>query len=443
MTNINLTQKQIFWFWVPLAATWLMLAVEQPSLTAVVSRLPEATNNLAAFGLAYSFSLLVGSPVIMLMTTANALANHQQSYGRLLHFAHILIFCFTALHLLLALTPMYAYMLREWVGTPVEIIETSRVTFLLMSPWAAGVGYRRFWQGIMIRYGRTQRVTLVLLVRLATSMILLLLGLAWGRWAGAYVAAFAFSVGVCAGALSAWLLALPIIRHEMPEMSAGEEALEWKPLISFYIPLALTSLINIVGRPILAFGLSRAPMPLESLAIWPVMMGLLFVARCMGVAYQQVVVALLKDAQSYAMLRTFASKLAISLSGLFFLLALTPAVRVWYRDISGLSPDLTQLAILPTIIMAILPGLVTFISLYRGVLVHKQQTTSITIAVALNMSTLLILMTIFPYIANIAGAVLAAGALTASMLVECLFLWSQSRLTVAKIDMVAAVALAD
>ena len=34
----NLTQRQIFWFWVPLAAMWLMMAIEQPSLTAVISR---------------------------------------------------------------------------------------------------------------------------------------------------------------------------------------------------------------------------------------------------------------------------------------------------------------------------------------------------------------------------------------------------------------------
>ena len=49
----NLTLRQIFWFWLPLAAMWLMIAIEQPSLTAVISRLREPTENLAAFGLMF------------------------------------------------------------------------------------------------------------------------------------------------------------------------------------------------------------------------------------------------------------------------------------------------------------------------------------------------------------------------------------------------------
>ncbi|MGB0387044.1 MAG: hypothetical protein ACPGWR_19690 [Ardenticatenaceae bacterium] len=438
----NLTQKQIFWFWLPLAAMWLMMAVEQPSLTAMVSRLPEATKNLAAFGMTFSFALLVESPVIMLLTACTALTTHQQAYRRLLHFTHILTFTFTALHVLLAVTPLYPYILREWVGAPVEIIETSHMAFLLMTPWTPGIAYRRFWQGVMIRYGHPQRVTLVVVARLIATITVLLVGFGLGRWAGAYVAAVALSVGVSVAAVAAWLFALPTIRQEIPEMSTQDDALEWKPLITFYIPLALTSLISIASQPILAFGLSRAPMPLESLAIWPVMMGLLFIGRSMALACQEVVVALLKDAQSYAMLRTFVWRLAISTSAFFVLLALTPGVTFWYRYISGLTPELAQLAILPTIIMAIIPGINAFISWYRGVLVHNQHTTPISIAVALNMGTLLILMSIFPYVANVAGAVLAAAALTASLVVESLFLWWQSRLSVAKTEL-AEVALGD
>ena len=146
-----------------------------------------------------------------------------------------------------------------------------------MTPWTPAIAYRRFWQGVMIRYGHPQRVTLVIVARLITTITVLVIGLAVGRWPGAYVGAVALSLGVTIAAFAAWLLALPTIRHEIQEMSADDEALEWQRLIIFYIPLALTSLITMASQPILAFGLSRAPMPLESLAIWPVMMGLLFI----------------------------------------------------------------------------------------------------------------------------------------------------------------------
>jgi len=43
MQNINreLTLKKIFLFWVPLGATWLMMSVEGPFLSALIARLNE------------------------------------------------------------------------------------------------------------------------------------------------------------------------------------------------------------------------------------------------------------------------------------------------------------------------------------------------------------------------------------------------------------------
>lgn len=289
------------------------------------------------------------------------------------------------------------------------------------------IAYRRFWQGVMIKYGHTQRVTLVIVARLITTITVLLLGLAIGRWPGAYMGAVALSAGVTVAAIAAWWLALPTIRDEIPEMTEEDEPLEWNDLIGFYTPLALTSLISIAGQPILAFGLSRAPMPLESLAIWPVMMGLLFIGRSFPMAYQEVVVALLKDAQSYMALRRFVWQLATGITLLFALLAFTRGAPFWYRYISGITSELTQLALLPTIIMSVIPGINAFISWHRGILVHTKNTLPVSVAVAINMLVLLILMTIFPYFANVSGAVLAASALTLSLLVEWFFLWSQSR----------------
>ncbi len=427
MTKTILTQRYIFWFWLPLAAMWLMMAVEQPSLTAVISRLPEATNNLAAFGLMFSFALLVESPVIMLLTASTALTNHEQSYKRLLNFTHLLGFAFTGVHVLLAVTPSFAYILREWVGAPVEVIETSHFAFLLMTPWTLAIAYRRFWQGVMIKYGHTQRVTLVIVARLITTITVLVVGLVIGSWPGAYVGAVALSLGVTVAAFMAWWLALPTIREEIPELKEEDEVLEWGDLIRFYIPLALTSLISIASQPILAFGLSRAPKPLESLAIWPVMMGLLFIGRSGPIAHQEVVVALLKDKQSYIALHRFVWLLAAGITLLFALLTFTPGIRFWYRYISGITPELTELGILPIMIMSIIPGINAFISWHRGILVHIKNTLPVSIAVAINMFTLFVCMTIFPYFASVPGAVLAASALTLSLLVEWFFLWWQSR----------------
>ena len=54
----NLSLNRVFLFWVPLAAMWLIMAAEQPSITAIVSRLPDAKINLAASGLTFSWALV-------------------------------------------------------------------------------------------------------------------------------------------------------------------------------------------------------------------------------------------------------------------------------------------------------------------------------------------------------------------------------------------------
>ncbi|MFI5142626.1 MAG: hypothetical protein ACHQHM_01210, partial [Thermoanaerobaculales bacterium] len=68
-----LTQRRIFAFWAPLAATWLMMAVEGPFLGAVIARLAEPKYNLAAWGVAFSFAMLVEAPIIMMLSAATAL----------------------------------------------------------------------------------------------------------------------------------------------------------------------------------------------------------------------------------------------------------------------------------------------------------------------------------------------------------------------------------
>jgi hypothetical protein len=419
----NLSLNRVFWFWVPLAVMWLIMAAEQPAITAIVSRLPDAKLNLAAFGLTFSWALIVESPVIMLLTGGTALTGHRQSYNRLLQFTHILAWGFGAIHLLLCLTPAYAFILREWVGAPIEVIEPSRQAFLAMFLWTPMIAYRRMWEGTMIRYGHPGKVTQVIVVRLASTVLVLLAGLWLQQWSGAVVGGIALSVGVTIGAAVAYWLARPILQNEIPDTTEHDELLTWQRLYTFYFPLALSTLITMVGMPIVSLGLSRAPQPLESLAIWPVVMSVVFIGRSMGIAFQEVGVAMLRSEQAYPVLRRFAWGLAFGAGGLFLLFGVTPAAEWWYGNISGLSPDLVALAILPTVLLVPVPLLNALISWQRALLIHRKQTKWITGAVLLNMATLMLLVLGLPYVVNVSGAISAAIAFSASLIAEWIYLW--------------------
>ena len=76
---IQLTYKKIFYFWLPLAATWLMMSVEGPYLAALIARSPEPKFNLAAYGVAYSLALIIEAPIIMIMSASVALVKNKDS----------------------------------------------------------------------------------------------------------------------------------------------------------------------------------------------------------------------------------------------------------------------------------------------------------------------------------------------------------------------------
>ncbi len=79
MPTPELTYKRILTFWLPLAGTWFMMAVEGPFLAAVIARLPGPTENLAAFGVAFVVAIFTESPVIMMMAASTALVEDHQT----------------------------------------------------------------------------------------------------------------------------------------------------------------------------------------------------------------------------------------------------------------------------------------------------------------------------------------------------------------------------
>lgn len=431
-----LDRRRIFWFWLPLAAMWLMMAIEQPIVAAVTARLPDPEINLAAFGITFALALFVEGPVVMLLTAATALPKDRQSYRRLLHFTHIMAGLFTGLHLLIAGTPLYNLIVEGLIGAPSEVIEMSRHGFLILTPWSAAIAYRRLWQGVLIRFNRTKVVPLTIGARLLCTTTVLVLGLYLGRYTGVYVGATALSIGVVAAAIVAYLFARPTISTYLSSDSFDGEELSWSALLTFYLPLALTSLIVLANQPIFTTALARAPRPLLSLAVWPVLMSLLFLGRSIALSYQEATVALLSDRRSYEQLQNFARMVAAALTGLFFLLAITPLSTFWYARVSGLSSELVSTAILPTLLIALVPGISLLISWQRGVLVHAKETHHISRSVMLSLLILVLGLAGGITFLPLPGAVTAAGALTISILAEWGYLTYRARLAARKMALI-------
>jgi len=137
-----LSQKEIFWFWLPLAASWALMTLEGPTIQATISRLPEAKIMLAAAGIVLSMEVTFESPIIMLLATSTALAKTPQAFRILSRFVLILNILLTIIAGSVAfVTPIYNWLIPGVMGIPAPIAEAAQPAMQIMTLWSAAIGY--------------------------------------------------------------------------------------------------------------------------------------------------------------------------------------------------------------------------------------------------------------------------------------------------------------
>ena len=404
------------------------MSAELPALSAVVARLADPKIHLAAYGgIVFPLALIVESPIIMLLAASTALSKDWASYVKIRRFMMYSGAALTALHLLIALTPLYYVVARSLLGAPQEIIEPGRIGLIIMTPWTWSIAYRRFHQGVLIRSGRSRAVSVGTVVRLGTNGVVLLIGYLLGNVPGIIVAASAVATGVVCEAAFVGIVVRPVLRAELQEAAPVVPALAWREFFSFYIPLVLTSLLTLLYNPIGSAALGRMPRSLESLAVWPVVSGLVFIFRSLGIAYNEVVVALLDEPGSSANLRRFATWLSVISTVTLLLVAVTPLSGLWFEQVTALDPDLAEIArtgfwlVLPLPVMSVLQ------SWYQGAILTGKRTRGITESVVIFLVASGVTLIAGVAWGRMTGLYIGLAGLTVATLMQTAWLWVRSR----------------
>jgi Na+-driven multidrug efflux pump len=418
----NLTYRRIFLFWGPLALTWLMMALEQPILIAFIARLSEAKLNLAAFGIAGSFAMIIEAPVIMLMSASTALVTGRYSYKKLRRFTDILNIGVTGIQLIVLIPPVFRFIVISLMGVPEEVARLAHIALLIFLPWAASIGYRRFYQGILIRNNLTRRVTYGTLVRLSVIVTVGLILYSAGV-KGAYVGAGAMSLAVFTEAIATRIMASGALKRLLEKEDTENVNLGLRKISKFYYPLALTSLLSLGVHPFVTFFLGRSYMAVESLAVLPVVGSLVFIFRSLGLSYQEVNIALIGNhRQNYRVLRNFAVYMGVAVTLLISILAFSPLADLWFINISGLSQELADMSYLPLKIMILLPAFTVLLNYQRSLLLINRTTGPISAATAVELVSIIVILLVCVVFLNMTGVVAAAIAFTVGKGISTLYL---------------------
>ena len=404
------------------------MSAEPSALAAVVARLPNPSIHLAAYGsVAFPLIGIIQAPVLTLLSLSTAMSKDWASFvkGRRLMF-YIGGFL-TLLYVLVIFTPLYRWLVQVVISAPPEVLEPARVAMIIGLPWTFAVAYRRFHQGVMIRFEHSRVVTVGTLLRFTADAAVLILALVMWNIPGASVASLMMVAGVVTEAIYVGLRVRPILSGELRVAPAVKPAVGLWEMLVFFIPLGMTPLLNQLIRPIGAAALSRLPHPLETLAIWPVISSFSFLIVTPGSAFNEVVIAMLDRPHARENLRRFMFILMAVQFCVFVLVAFSPLSYWWFLRVSGLSPELAHLASRAFILL--LPGslLSPLNSWFSGLIIHSRRSRSITEAMGIYLGVYTAALWTGWLLVPVSGIYIAVASSMLASISQNAFLWYRSR----------------
>ncbi len=340
-------------------------------------------------------------------------------------FVTVLNIAITGLMVLMLLPPVYDLIIKDLIGLPDKVAALTHTALIILLPWPMSIGFRRFYQGVLITKGLTRRITYGTLVRLSamavTASVLFSLDTV-----GAYTGAAALSMGVVSELIAVRLMTRKSIA-ELKEIGTVQDEnrqnLNYRFIVRFYYPLALMTILGLGVHPMVTFFMGKSRFPIESLAVLPVVNALIFLFRSVGLSYQEAIIAMLRrDSANLYKLRKFAFGMGAFLVLGLILVAYSPLSRIWFHNVSGLSLHLTDFALLPVKILAIMPGMAVLVTFQWGVLVYGGKTSPISIATIIEVATIILTLMVLINLSDLPGIIAAAVAFLVGTIMGNLYL---------------------
>ena len=242
---------------------------------------------------------------------------------------------------------------------------------------------------------------------------------------GAHVGAAALSAGVLAEAMASRYMVRKIV-HQLQLSRAdayNEKPLTYKGIIRFYAPLASSSMLSLGIRPLVTFFMGRSRHPIESLAVLPVIHGLIGIFFTFGWSFQDVCIALMGDKfKNFDKLKNFALVLGLFATGALSLIAFTPLSTIWFHHVSGLTLELTNFSSTSTRIIFILPLLNVGVCFLQACLVAAKYTKAIIKSTGIEVAVIIIFLSIGIIYFNMVGVIAAVMALLIGRLFSNVYL---------------------
>jgi progressive ankylosis protein len=368
--------RQLIQLWqqfVPLSLSDVTMALGDPLTTTTLAHLADSRTNIAAVGVAKAIAIFCESPIIMLLHASNALAPTQASRRALWQFALLASGAMSLLLALISLPPVFAVVGEGWLGVTASLSQTVRSVLMITILWPLAIGWRRYFQGLLIHSGQSNAVAQAGIIRLLVVGGILSGGFTL-QLAGATVAAMSLVLGVIAEAIAVTYLAKKLGATRAPEVISTPElpkdlAGVWK----FYAPLGGTMILVWGARAALVGIVARANDGVIALAAWPAAWGLVLVIANSTRMVQQIIIRNRKVMPD-RLLITFAVTVGLVCSLVLLVVSGTSISEQAISWFIGSDQELILRVRPVLLICAVMPLLVSLQNAVQGFLVSEGRT---------------------------------------------------------------------
>lgn len=406
---------------IPLSLTDMAMALGEPVRNYAVASLPNGGLNLAAFGIAKSLANFFEAPIIMVLHASNALAKDGESSKRFLRFTLVLSLLLSGLFLCLSMPSIFEFIATKIFDLSFEVSETTRqiIYFIFMFPFI--IGWRRYFQGLLIQQKKNKVIAHAALVRLFFVVAIPLLGMQLS-WSG-----LSCAIGSLMGGLfieSLYITYYCLKFHSFDEAQTHrEESLPktYGEISHYYFPLGYSMIVIWGTRALLIFLLSFAIDSKTALSLWPIVWGIVLVISNGTRMIQQVYISS-KDDFSVAAIKQFCLSVAMAFTSLLLFLVLTP----WGNSIIALSMgglvEYKSLIITCLAYFLFFPGLTALQNILQAELIIQNKTKAVGMAAI--PSNMLLVVVAYTFIQmGYSGMTALAISLNVGLLCEIFFLW--------------------
>lgn len=354
-------------FW-PLTLTGLAMVLARQFQHGTLGRFDSPTEELATFAYAWSTFHLFNAAVIFVPQMTNALARSPRARRQCLNFTLSVAAVLTIPILVMAFTPVGRWVLPRVF--PIDAAATESIVMYLrfFSPLILVHALRQHFTGLLVQSRRTGLVTILQVYSLAAILAMLIVGLRVG-WPASQ------TLGVAQVLSAATTMVATIVlcrRFRRAPVRAAEEELTYRRIVVFFWPVAVTSVMFSLSRPVLFSFAGRGDAGDATVAALAVAGGVAMIFQNCLNQFRHIFVTF--GSNDLPGIRRFLLRVWLVVTATMVLIAVTPLGTWLFRDLLGVEPHVLPMARHVLGVMCLAPLMICIRNYFHGIAMTGRST---------------------------------------------------------------------